>query len=322
MNYPQNSPNFPGATIRDKFGKQFSQHVDKMKELIDWLKNIEQIAGDLYAKTANIFAGDVHFKQFLENIAEEEAWHFHVMGSAAEQFSAKPCLRPAIAIDEETSAKIENIFSTINEQIENNSISKESLLEKIAQAELSEWNDVFIYVANYLKEEVSDFKDPAIRIQAHRKGIESYLEQVAGGKDLLIQLKKLPTIWTENILIIDDEDMVAGLFKALLNREGSIDIAQNGQEALTKLQEKYYKLIISDVNMPIMDGISFYKKAIEQFPTIKNKIIFVTGEPTADKQAFFAEHGLKFLAKPMKITELRQEAAKILLRRNSITLPV
>jgi two-component system chemotaxis response regulator CheY len=287
--------------------------VGGMKELIDWLKKVERMAGEIYSKAANIFAGDAHFKQFLEHIAEEEVWHFHVMESAAEQFSSKPFPIPAIAIDEETNEKIQKIFLAINEQIENNSLSKESFLEKIAAAELSEWNEIFLYVVNYLKEEISEFKYPAIMIQKHRKEIESYLEQVAGGRDILNQLKKLPTIWTENILIIEDEDMVSGVIKALINREGAVDIARNGQEALTKLQEKYYKLIISDVDMPIMDGLTFYKKAIEQFPTIQKRVLFITGDPSNDKQAFFAENGLKFLAKPMKITELRSEAAKILL---------
>ena len=48
--------------------------------------------------------------------------------------------------------------------------------------------------------------------------------------------------------------MVSDLIKALLNREGDIDIAENGQETLELIDNQFYKLIISDVEMPVMDG--------------------------------------------------------------------
>ena len=92
-------------------------------------------------------------------------------------------------------------------------------------------------------------------MQAHVKEIENYLENTEGRPQALQKLKELPPIWIENILIVDDEELITDLVKAILYKSGSIDVAHNGQEALMMMGEKYYKLILTDIDMPRMDGI-------------------------------------------------------------------
>ena len=104
-----------------------------MKKLVKWLREIEHNANDLYLNAANVFSGDSQFKAFLEHIAEDEAWHYHVMGSAAEYFSSTPAPVPAISVDKETKEKVINMFSDVREKLEKKSMHKEEFIEKISK---------------------------------------------------------------------------------------------------------------------------------------------------------------------------------------------
>lgn len=286
-----------------------------MKEIIKWLREIEHLANNVYSQAALIYANDENFKSFLEHTAEEEAWHYHVMGSAAEYLSAEPDVIPVISVDDKTNHKIIKYFLDINKGSKEGTFSKAELIEKIVEVELSEWNDIFLYVVNFLKDRTGEFKYPAVRIQTHIKEIEHYLETVQGRTQALQKIKELPPVWTENILIVDDEEMITGLIKSLLNRSGNIDIAHDGQEALRMMDEKFYKLIVSDIDMPKMDGLRLYHEAVKKYPSSSTRFLFMTGCLSSERQAFFDERNIRYLAKPMNISALREEAAKIILLR-------
>jgi CheY-like chemotaxis protein len=286
-----------------------------MKDIIKWLRKIEKMAGKVYLLGAEIYDDDPEFKKFLEDAAEEEAWHYHVMGSAAEYLVSRPAPIPAISIDETTSGKILKYMSDMKDGLESHTISKDELVQKIVEVELLEWNDIFIYVVNVLKEQSSEFKYSAARIQAHIKEIEYFLNKVYKRPDLLDKIKEVPPVWVENILIVDDEQLITDLIKSLLNRSGNIDVAQNGQEALKLIEEKFYKLIICDIDMPIMDGLSFFKEAVAKYPKLKSRFLYITGYLSKEKRAFFSENRVKYLEKPMHIKVLREEASKIILSK-------
>jgi CheY-like chemotaxis protein len=58
------------------------------------------------------------------------------------------------------------------------------------------------------------------------------------------------------ILLVDDEEHIRLLFKEELEEEGyDIDLASNGFEALDKLRNRPFDLIVLDIKMPGMDGI-------------------------------------------------------------------
>ena len=284
-----------------------------MEEIIQWLMKIEHLADDIYSQAAIYFKSDRDLTQFLEHAAKDEAMHYHVMASAAQHYQTRPFPPLSIAVDTETRDRIEGIFQKISEQLANRSLSKEILLDYITTAEFSEWNDIFMYVVSNLKEQADEFKYVLGKIQSHKRYIEAFLEGSEQGQESLRRLLDIPAVWTENILIVDDEEIVSELFKALLQREGIIDIAANGQEALQKIKLKYYKLIISDVDMPIMGGVSFYRSAVEIFPTLKDRFLFITGNPSQENLDFFQQNSLKFLSKPAPITAIRNEALRLLL---------
>ena len=284
-----------------------------MKKLIGWLREVEHLAYEVYVEAAGVFADDPQFKAFLESIAEDEAWHYHVMGSAAQYFSSTPALEAVISVDEETNDRVMKYFTDIKQRLEKKTISKDELIEKIVKTELSEWNDIFLYVVNYLKEKNHEFIYPVARIQAHIKKIIRFLEKSDNHSGILEKLRELPPVWTENILIVDDQEMITALIKSLLNQEGNIDVAGSGEDALNYIENKFYKLVISDINLPKMDGLSFYKNSVAKFPTLKKRFLFISGDLSPERKAFLDEHHLKYLAKPMEINVLREAASEIIL---------
>jgi CheY-like chemotaxis protein len=286
-----------------------------MKKIINWLREIEHLANEVYEIAASIYADDPKFKRFLEHNAEDEAWHYHVMGSASEYLESTPKIIPAISVNKGKNGKIIKNFSEMKVGLEQNTLSKDELIEKIIEVELSEWNDVFLYVVNVLKEKTNEFKYPAARIQAHIKRIEGFLKTVENRTEILKKIAALPPIWVENILIVDDQEVITVLLKGLLNRSGNIDVAHNGQEAMKLIERKFYKLIISDVDMPIMDGLSLFKEAVVKFPKLNNRFLFMTGDLSPEKQEFFDENRVTCLEKPMQIQVLKEEATKIILSK-------
>ena len=78
----------------------------------------------------------------------------------------------------------------------------------------------------------------------------------------------------KRILIVDDVDAIAASVGLVLSElDVPIDMAENGEEALEKLQQRPYSLVVSDVNMPRMDGIALTRmirsdESMEEIPVI------------------------------------------------------
>jgi CheY-like chemotaxis protein len=287
-----------------------------MNDIIDWLINIEQLAGKTYTRAALYFNEDTDLKTFLEKIAEDEAWHFHIMGSAAENLKKLPISDYAVSIDMETDQKIKGLFQELSIKMDSGTLTKEELFDSVITAEFSEWNDLFLYVVNTLKNIITEFSYIASRIQIHKRSIELYFEtrQESAGK--ISSYKKLKPLWEERILIVDDEDAISGFLEALLEDEGKVDKASNGSEALELVKQNYYRLIISDIDMPEMDGISFYNEAAKIYPDINERIVFFTGGLSEERETFFRDNSLSFMLKPSGISTIRDKVMPILINKD------
>lgn len=76
------------------------------------------------------------------------------------------------------------------------------------------------------------------------------------------------------ILLVEDEEILRESYELILNTEPYvIHTAINGQDALGKFQETRYDLILLDIMMPVMDGVTFLKKANELDPDLPKVII-------------------------------------------------
>ena len=289
-----------------------------MNDVIDWLIDIEQLAGKTYNRASLYFSEDSDLKTFLEKIAEDEAWHFHIMGSAAENLKKLPVSDYAVSIDMETDKKIKKLFQELSDRIDAGTLTKEELFDSVITAEFSEWNDLFLYVVNTLKNIIPEFNYIASRIQIHKRSVELFFESRPESSNKIISYKKLKPVWEERILVIDDEDAITGFLEALLQDEGKIDKASNGSEALELVKKNYYKLIISDIDMPEMDGISFYNAAAKIYPDINERIVFFTGGISDMRETFFTDNKLSFMLKPSGISTIREKVLPILINKNYI----
>lgn len=113
------------------------------------------------------------------------------------------------------------------------------------------------------------------------------------------------------ILIVDDNETIRKLAKAQLDKLGfRSDTAENGQEALDKLAQNKYALVLMDVQMPVMDGIEVTKK-IRQSESKNGQhttIIALTGH-CARVDCIVA--GMDdFIGKPMNIATLKKTLSK------------
>ncbi len=291
-----------------------------MKNIIKFQQTIEHLAGEVYQQAAINYADDPKLKKFLEHLAEDEAWHFHVMGSAADFLASGPDFVAAISVDDETIAKVVKNLTDLKEGLVKKTLPKAEFIEKVFELEFSEWNDIFIYIVNNLKEKTSEFEYPAEKIQSHINEIEDFLKTDKKYVGIAEKIKSLPLVWVENILIVDDEEVICDLLKILFNRSGNIDIAHNGQEALKLIERKYYKLIISDIDMPIMDGLELYKKAVAKFPKLNQRFLFMTGCLSPDREIFFKEECVACIKKPINISTLREKSSKIILLESKMNI--
>ncbi len=77
--------------------------------------------------------------------------------------------------------------------------------------------------------------------------------------------------YSDNILLVEDNSINQIIAEELLQSVGyAVDIANNGQEALDMLDEKHYDIVLMDIQMPIMDGLTATKAIREkaQFATL------------------------------------------------------
>ncbi len=117
------------------------------------------------------------------------------------------------------------------------------------------------------------------------------------------------------ILVIDDEPSIAHLLSELLEGKYDVSSMSNGHEALEAVATTSFDLIISDIKMPGMDGIEFYRWIEANQPSYKEKIIFTTGVVFDSKvQIFLEETRNPYLTKPFKIAKLMETVETALAR--------
>lgn len=81
----------------------------------------------------------------------------------------------------------------------------------------------------------------------------------------------------KKILVVDDEELVINALTKRLTKEGfSIDVARDGDEALEKAESVNPDLILLDIVMPKLDGISVLKKLKESAKTQNIPVIMLT----------------------------------------------
>lgn len=282
-----------------------------MREIINWLTGIEDRASKVYEMAASIFQDDVELSNFLRHLSEEEKMHYVYMRKAAELLNNKDS-SPIVALTDSTKQEVDDSFLFCEARIKARTLNKKELIDFMVSTEFSEWNTLFLYVINTLKHEHREFIPVIAGIQQHKRSIEKFIELQPGSEEFLKRVRSLPAIWREKILVVDDDKMIVDLLQAILIEEGDIETAENGEKGLKKIGEKYFAAIISDVDMPVMNGIEFYNKAVEMYPNIKERFLFFTSSYDNDRLSFFRKNDLRYLQKPSSINDIVKAIVEIL----------
>lgn len=116
----------------------------------------------------------------------------------------------------------------------------------------------------------------------------------------------------KHILVIDDHAVIRDLLADILARQGhEVDRAGHGMEGLAMAYMRQYDIIISDIDMPVMNGIEFYKRLIKTMPFMRQRILFITGNKDGATDAFLQEMGARHLSKPFTTVDLLEAVQRI-----------
>jgi two-component system, response regulator, stage 0 sporulation protein F len=113
------------------------------------------------------------------------------------------------------------------------------------------------------------------------------------------------------ILIVDDEENARFGLSKLLSQEGyDVESVANGYEALDYLRRKEVHLVVSDIKMPRMDGITFLKEINRHYPSTHVIMITAFGEVESYLEAMNLG-AFEYIHKPVKLDELKAVMRKI-----------
>ena len=121
----------------------------------------------------------------------------------------------------------------------------------------------------------------------------------------------------KNILIVDDSESIREVVSFTLESAGyTVHIGSDGTDALTMLDGRSIDLIITDLHMPQMDGISLIKE-IRRNPTFatyqRTPILFLTTESQVEKKMEAKEAGATgWIIKPFVPTKLLEALNKVM----------
>ncbi|GAA0362926.1 response regulator [Bowmanella denitrificans] len=119
----------------------------------------------------------------------------------------------------------------------------------------------------------------------------------------------------KTILIVDDSVSIRQVVGIALKSAGfDVIEAVDGQDALAKLSGQKINLVISDVNMPNMDGITFVSE-LKKLPAYRfTPVIMLTTEGADDKKAAGKAAGAKaWVVKPFKAEQMLDAVNKLIL---------
>lgn len=116
---------------------------------------------------------------------------------------------------------------------------------------------------------------------------------------------------TLEVLYVEDEDRVRAILEKRLSREfGKVYTAQNGEVGLYKFDTHRPKVVISDIRMPVMDGLEMLSHIKEKAP--RTKVVITTAHSDASFMMKSIEIGIdRYILKPINVDEFISSIKKI-----------
>jgi CheY-like chemotaxis protein len=282
-----------------------------MLDIIHRLSRIERVAQEVYGDAATFFLpSSPPLSEFLADQSSDEGEHYRVMTTAA-RLVAGDVVRhaTALALDPQTEARILAPFRRIREGLSAGTLAVGPMLAGLVEAESSEWNDFFLFVVETLKRDGREFQAAASKIQAHRRKTERFLNAYPEYREHLDALRSAPRVWTPAVLVVEDSMPVAELLQSVLARLYVVDSAEDGALALRKACGRHFDVILSDVEMPNMNGIEFHRRLTEVVPEVAERFVFYSS--SEEHLELCRKLGARCLLKPASLAEVCRAVAEV-----------
>ncbi len=120
---------------------------------------------------------------------------------------------------------------------------------------------------------------------------------------------------TTRILIVDDEEVVRlSHLRTLASDHYNVEAALNGTEALRAMEQSPFDLVLLDLRMPDMDGLSVLKAIKQRWP--ESEVIIITGYPSIDTAKEAVRLGAyDYLAKPVGPDDVIKAATAAMMQK-------
>lgn len=115
------------------------------------------------------------------------------------------------------------------------------------------------------------------------------------------------------VLVVDDEPEVADMLADILHEDGHrIEVVHSGQDALARIAEHGFDVVLSDLRMPGLDGPALHAALARSKPELLARLAFITGDTMDGPMRRFLESAARpHLEKPIHPDELRALVAGI-----------
>jgi two-component system NtrC family sensor kinase len=151
------------------------------------------------------------------------------------------------------------------------------------------------------------------------RGASFFLEMPVSGSNLRLvdapRPRPVPDVPRgTRALVVEDERALNEAVAAALADDGfDVDRAADGEEALQRLREQPYDVVICDLKMPKMDGMMFFREVSATMPQVARRLIFVTGDVAGTEAGrFLEESGCRWVPKPFRLKDLVRVARETL----------
>jgi CheY-like chemotaxis protein len=90
----------------------------------------------------------------------------------------------------------------------------------------------------------------------------------------------------QKILIVDDDYIIRDFCHEFLTQNGyNVTVVCDGAEAIERLKLYVYDIIISDINMPRINGIELFRRLEKEYPFLVDRFLFITGNMPEDTES-------------------------------------
>ena len=116
------------------------------------------------------------------------------------------------------------------------------------------------------------------------------------------------------ILLVDDETVFGEMLSEMLRMKGyQTRVCSSSEDALLKMEQRQFDLVLSDFRLPGMNGQQLYETAVQRQPVLAKRFIFLTGDVlNQDAHRFIESVGCRFLTKPFKFEKVKEIVQQVL----------